>query len=488
MMQQPDVVTPFYQRAFSQLQDESRRLPPFHRKAALFGSLWLGAHRFRGLFWLFLSAELIGAALIVLALSHGLSRDQQARVTTLVELASQRAQEAAAAHKQDPQSAMTQSLERSAASLSKAASDARAALEAERGGRGLILGGLAALLGARVILGFAAVPLMAGRLRRARLTEDFSGMTCSTGAALFAALIWLAIVPMALLNYAGAIPAQIFNPAGLPELASNASRWIDEGMGALAAALAPAAQHISRVIDALLGALEYALIATPWPVVFIVLLAFAAQRGGWRLAFGVGVGLAYILAFGYWTKAMQTVALLGTASFIAVAVGIPLGIWSGYRRRVASVIRPVLDFMQTTPAFVYLIPIIALFGIGKTAGIIATIIFGIAPVIRQTAFGIANVPPTVREAALAFGAGRGFMLFKVDLPIARPAILAGVSQTVLMSLSMVVIAALIGAKGLGEDVLSALQYAAQGKGILAGLAILICAIVIDRMVQFRRRS
>ncbi|MDJ1656518.1 ABC transporter permease subunit, partial [Raoultella sp. Ech2A] len=311
---------------------------------------------------------------------------------------------------------------------------------------------------------------------------------CSTGAALFAALIWLAIVPMALLNYAGAIPAQIFNPAGLPELASNASRWIDEGMGSLAAALAPAAQHISRVIDALLGALEYALIATPWPVVFIVLLAFAAQRGGWRLAFGVGVGLAYILAFGYWTKAMQTVALLGTASFIAVAVGIPLGIWSGYRRRVASVIRPVLDFMQTTPAFVYLIPIIALFGIGKTAGIIATIIFGIAPVIRQTAFGIANVPPAVREAALAFGAGRGFMLFKVDLPIARPAILAGVSQTVLMSLSMVVIAALIGAKGLGEDVLSALQYAAQGKGILAGLAILICAIVIDRMVQFRRRS
>jgi glycine betaine/proline transport system permease protein len=107
-------------------------------------------------------------------------------------------------------------------------------------------------------------------------------------------------------------------------------------------------------------------------------------------------------------------------------------------------------------------------------------------VIRQTAFGIANVPPAVREAA--FGAGRGFMLFKVDLPIARPAILAGVSQTVLMSLSMVVIAAPIGAKGLGEDVLSALQYAAQGKGILAGLAILICAIVIDRMVQFRRRS
>ncbi len=142
--------------------------------------------------------------------------------------------------------------------------------------------------------------------------------------------------------------------------------------------------------------------------------------------------------------------------------------------------------MQTMPAFVYLIPVIAFFGIGKPPGIIATIIFGMPPTIRLTALGIASVPEATREAALAFGATRRFLLFHVDLPMARAAIMAGINQTLLMCLSMVVIASLIGAKGLGEDVLSALQYAAVGKGILAGLAILACAMVIDRIVQGRR--
>ncbi len=133
-----------------------------------------------------------------------------------------------------------------------------------------------------------------------------------------------------------------------------------------------------------------------------------------------------------------------------------------------------------------LIPVIALFGIGKPSGIIATIIFGIPPVVRLTALGITSVPASVREAAVAFGASRRFILFKVDLPTAAPSIMAGISQTILMCLSMVVIAALIGAKGLGEDVLHALQYAAQGQGLLAGLAILLCAIVLDRVVQGRQ--
>lgn len=150
--------------------------------------------------------------------------------------------------------------------------------------------------------------------------------------------------------------------------------------------------------------------------------------------------------------------------------------------------RPVLDFMQTMPAFVYLIPVIALFGIGKPSGIIATIIFGTPPVVRLTALGIADVPTSVREAAIAFGASPLFLLFKVDLPAAAPSIMAGVSQTILMWLSMVVIAALIGAQGLGEDVLHALQYAAQGQGLLAGLAVLASAIVLDRIVQGRRRA
>ncbi len=182
---------------------------------------------------------------------------------------------------------------------------------------------------------------------------------------------------------------------------------------------------------------------------------------------------------------MATVALLGTAAFLCVLIGIPVGVWCGRKPRAYAFLRPVLDFMQTMPAFVYLIPVIAFFGIGKPPGIVATLVFGMPPVIRLTALGIAGVPETIREAATSFGASPRFLLFKVDLPLAMPSIMTGINQTLLMCLSMVVIASLIGAKGLGEDVLSALQYAAVGQGILAGLAILMCAMVLDRIVQGR---
>lgn len=135
-------------------------------------------------------------------------------------------------------------------------------------------------------------------------------------------------------------------------------------------------------------------------------------------------------------------------------------------------VRPVLDFMQTMPSFVYLIPVIAFFGTGKPAGILATLVFGSPPVIRLTVLGLQNVPATVREATLAFGASPRFLLFKVDLPLAAPTIMAGVNQTIMLSLSMVVVASFIGAKGLGEDVMEALTLAAAGQGILAGLAVL----------------
>jgi glycine betaine/proline transport system permease protein len=139
--------------------------------------------------------------------------------------------------------------------------------------------------------------------------------------------------------------------------------------------------------------------------------------------------------------------------------------------------------MQTIPSFVYLIPIIAFFGTGKPPGIMAAIVFGMPPSVRLTALGLKQVPAEVKEAALAFGATRRFLLLKVEIPLALPSIKAGMNQTVLMCLALVVIAALIGAKGLGEDVLTALQYAANGEGILAGSAILLCAIILDRLVQ-----
>ena len=180
---------------------------------------------------------------------------------------------------------------------------------------------------------------------------------------------------------------------------------------------------------------------------------------------------------------MVTVALLGAAAFLCVLFGIPLGIWFGKNQRAYNAAQPVLDFMQTMPAFVYLIPIIAFFGTGKPPGVLATLVFGMPPVIRLTALGIRGVPESTKEAAIAFGCTRWTLLKDVELPLAMPSIMTGVNQTILMCLSMVVIASLIGAKGLGQDVLIALQYAAKGQGMLAGLAILFCAMVIDRIIQ-----
>jgi glycine betaine/proline transport system permease protein len=242
---------------------------------------------------------------------------------------------------------------------------------------------------------------------------------------------------------------------------------------------------ITGVINAVLDGVAYGLTATPWPVSMAVIVILAWQLAGVRVAIFTTAALAYLAVLGFWEKSLETVALLGTSAILCLLIGIPLGIWCGRRPRVYATIRPILDFMQTMPAFVYLIPVIALFGIGKPPGVIATLIFGTPPVVRLTALGIQSVPASIREAAEAYGATRWFLLTRIDLPLAAPSIMAGVNQTILMCLSMVVIASLIGAKGLGEDVLNALQYAAVGQGLLAGLAILLCAMIIDRIVQGR---
>jgi len=180
---------------------------------------------------------------------------------------------------------------------------------------------------------------------------------------------------------------------------------------------------------------------------------------------------------------METIALLGTAALLALSIGIPVGLWCGRKKTAYVVVKPILDFMQTMPAFVYLLPVIAFFGVGKPSGIIATMIFGMPPVIRLTALGISEVPSSIREAATAYGASHFFLLFYVDLPLAQQAILTGVNQSLLMCLSLAVVAPLNAAQGLVENILSALQHADVGKGILAGIAILLCAVILDRLIQ-----
>ena len=244
---------------------------------------------------------------------------------------------------------------------------------------------------------------------------------------------------------------------------------------------------ITRFIRMILDALETIFVGTPWIVVASLLTLLTHLSAGPRMAVYTAAFLSYMGLLGFWEKAMTTLALLGTAACLSIVIGIPLGMLCARRQRLYAVIQPIMDFMQTMPAFVFMIPVIAFFGTGKPAAVVTTMIFGGTPVVRLTVLGLRGVPESVREAASSFGASKWYLLTKVDLPLAAPSIRAGVNQTIMLSLAMVVVASLIGAKGLGEDVLEALQYANVGQGILAGFCILFCAMILDRIVQGGRR-
>ena len=237
----------------------------------------------------------------------------------------------------------------------------------------------------------------------------------------------------------------------------------------------------------ILDALELAFVTTPWIVIASLIVVLTWLTAGIRTALWSGAFLSYMGLLGFWEKAMTTLALLGTAACLSIVIGIPLGMFCARRRRFYSFIQPIMDFMQTMPAFVFMIPVIAFFGTGKPAAVVTTMIFGGTPVVRLTVLGLRGVPDSVREAAISFGANKWYLLTKVDLPLASPSIRAGINQTIMLSLAMVVVASLIGAKGIGEDVLEALQYANVGQGILAGFSILFCAMILDRIVQGKRK-
>jgi glycine betaine/proline transport system permease protein len=234
----------------------------------------------------------------------------------------------------------------------------------------------------------------------------------------------------------------------------------------------------------LLTAIENFLLWLPWYVVLIVIVAlgFAATRS-WKVAAGLGVMTFLLGFFGLWEPGMRTIALMLTATLLAVVIGIPLGIWMSRSDRVEKITLPVLDIMQTMPIFVYLIPFVMLFGPGKIPALLATIVFAVPPVIRLTNLGIRQVDREVVEAFTAFGSTRRQLLFGVQIPLALPTIMAGINQTTMMALSMVVIASMIGAGGLGYQVLQGIQRLEISRGLLAGLAIVFLAIIFDRIAQ-----
>lgn len=219
-------------------------------------------------------------------------------------------------------------------------------------------------------------------------------------------------------------------------------------------------------------------------LIIISLLAYVISNKKKNFAFLTALGLLFIYNQGLWEGMINTFTLVLVSSFMSIILGIPLGIWMAKSDRARSIINPILDFMQTMPAFVYLIPAVAFFGIGMVPGVFASVIFALPPTVRFTNLGIREIPEELIEAAESFGSTERQRLFKVELPLAKNTILAGVNQTIMLALSMVVTASMIGAPGLGNGVLSALQHAEIGAGFVSGLALVILAIIIDRFTQF----
>lgn len=242
---------------------------------------------------------------------------------------------------------------------------------------------------------------------------------------------------------------------------------------------------LGSIIDGLLGFLEW----FP-PMVLIALLVVGTYflHRSIVLAAGVLFGLLLVMNLGYWEATLQTLALVLCATLVSVAIGVPTGIAAAHRPWLYTAIRPLLDLMQTIPTFVYLIPTLVLFGLGMVPGLISTVIFAIAAPIRLTHLGVSSVPKQLLEAGEAFGSTRRQLLWKVELPYALPTIMAGITQCIMLSLSMVVIAALVGADGLGKPVVRALNTVNVSMGFEAGLAIVVLAILLDRVCKLPARA
>ncbi len=254
--------------------------------------------------------------------------------------------------------------------------------------------------------------------------------------------------------------------------------WFDDNFGFLL-------DLFSNFVSTLITGFRDMLMFLP-PLAFIVLVSifvYIVSRRDHKLTIGTAAGFLLIESMGLWRLAIETLALVLSSAFMALLIGIPLGIIAAKNRSLFNVIKPALDFMQTMPSFVYLIPAVIFFGLGNVPGLVATVVFAMPPTIRLTTLGIRQVPVELIEVADAFGSTPIQKLFKVELPVALPTIMAGVNQCIMLSLSMVVIAAMIGARGLGYQVLVGIQRVDIGQGFEAGLAIVIIAIVLDRLTQ-----
>ena len=476
----------YYVSQFEKIGGSARFTPTFNPTAGILGPIWFGA---RGL-WMwalpFLIVETLGYVQIIRGLFGDLAADARARIESIegtLELRRQQLESAieSQSDKVDVYRRTVQSLEDSIGGIK---------LEAQA----IADQGIWIALTGVVILCLVKITqsVIANSALEAQFSEWLSNRSIRSGISarqvVLSSLFMAVIVGAAMYHYS--FPGQIEMLAKFPtdpDIRLTGIAWV-EGFFTFCVTQGEALfDFITYGIRLILDALELIFVNTPWIVIasFIVLLTWLTA--GVRTALWSGAFLAYMGVLGFWVKAMTTLALLGTAACLSIAIGIPLGMYCARRPRLYSFIQPIMDFMQTMPAFVFMIPVIAFFGTGKPAAVVTTMIFGGTPVVRLTVLGLRGVPEHVREAAISFGANKWYLFTRVDLPLASPSIRAGINQTIMLSLAMVVVASLIGAKGLGEDVLEALQYANVGQGILAGFSILFCAMILDRLVQGARK-
>ncbi len=490
----------YYTTAFHRIHDATGVFPAtFNLWAAVLGPIWASSRAVWSMFWGFLILEIIAWV----QLGRGLWGNPGADFYERAERQGTRAQElldrAAAAAEQADIDRFT----KLAANIQKAADKSLAQAEAAQSeALGIAITGLLLLLFFKAVQGLYANQVYERQYSRWRTDPSSVESGRATRNIVLGCALTALIAPLIIYKFTvnasmpllDAFPEKDVSALFLGEdggtLFSRLATWMEAQIDAAAVAGGDVFDGVVYGVRSVLDALTIALIGSPWPVVMLVICVTAWRAAGPRVAIFTAASLAYIALLGYWEVAMETVALVGAAVLICVVIGIPLGIWFGKSRRAYNASEPVLDLMQTLPAFVYLIPIIAFFGTGNPPGILATIIFGMPPVIRLTALGMRGVPDSIKEAAVAFGASRWRLLRDVEIPLALPSIMTGVNQTILMCLSMVVIISLIGGGGLGKVILEALQYAAKGPGLLGGFAILFCAMVIDRIVQgaFRRKD
>ncbi|MCR9156468.1 MAG: choline ABC transporter permease subunit [Rhodobacteraceae bacterium] len=272
------------------------------------------------------------------------------------------------------------------------------------------------------------------------------------------------------------------NKIPVGKVAGSAFDWLESNGAFFFDALSDA---LEAMIDGFLWLLQ-----TPHPLVIIALfvaLTYYLQRS-WKVALFVAFGFLFIINQGYWEETTESLTLVLSACVVCMGVGVPIGIAVAHRPKLYAWMRPVLDLMQTLPTFVYLIPAIVFFGIGMVPGLIATVIFVLPAPIRLTHLGVSSTPTPLIEAAEAFGATKSQLLWKVELPSALPQIMAGLNQTIMLSLSMVVIAALVGADGLGVPVVRALNQVNTARGFESGFVIVVVAIILDRMLRMEREK